>query len=241
MREARTTTYRRLSKWRPVCLTLLTIHILLFISPARAQNLPEYRLELGGGIGMVSYLGDFNGSILKNMQPMATVLAKYKFNPRMALAMNVSYGQVKGSSKDETTYYPNATDYSFKHGLADVGLRFEYNFWPFGTGMEYRGAQRLTPFIFIGAGLTLAKPDKTEAGINLPIGAGVKYKLADRVNMAVEWSMHFCSNDCLDGIDDPYGIKRSGLFKNTDGYSCLGLSLTYDLWAKCRTCHNDRD
>ena len=206
-----------------------------------AQTMPEYRLELGGGIGAVNYLGDFNSSLLKNMQPMATVLAKYKFNPRMALALNVSYGQLKGSSKDETTYYPDITDYSFKSSLVDAGLKFEYNFWPFGTGDEYRGAKRLTPYIFIGVGMTLAKPDKTETGLNLPIGAGVKYKVADRVNLAVEWSMHFCSSDLLDGVEDPYGIKSSGLFKNTDCYSHLGLSLTYDLWAKCRTCHNDRD
>ena len=45
----------------------------------------------------------------------------------------------------------------------------------------------------------------------------------------------------LDGVKDPYGIKSSGLFKNTDCYSQLRVSLTYDLWAKCKTCHNDRD
>ena len=35
---------------------------------------------------MVSYQGDFNGNIFKNPQPMATLLAKYKFDPRRALA-----------------------------------------------------------------------------------------------------------------------------------------------------------
>ena len=220
---------------------LSLIIMLALAAGVHAQTMPEYRMELGGGIGAVSYLGDFNSSLLKNMQPMISVLAKYRFNPRMALAFNVSYGQLKGSSKDEKTYYPDITDYSFKHGLVDTGLRFEYNFWPFGTGFEYRGAKRLTPYIFLGVGLTLAKPDKTEAGMNMPIGLGVKYKLADRVNMAVAWTMRFTTCDMLDGIADPYGIKSSGLFKNTDCYSHLGLSLTYDIWAKCRTCHNDRD
>jgi hypothetical protein len=77
--------------------------------------------------------------------------------------------------------------------------------------------------------------------MNLPIGLGLKYKVADRVNMAVEWSMHFSTSDLLDGVEDPYGIPSSGMFKNTDCYSRLGLSVTYDLWAKCRTCHNDRN
>lgn len=220
---------------------LFTIHCTLFTSHAMAQTEPEYRLELGGGVGLVSYQGDFNSNPLKNQQPMFSLLAKYRFNPRHSLAMNVSYGWLKGSADDATTYYPAMAGYSFKNSVVDVGLRAEYNFWPYGTGMEYRGAQRLTPYIYIGLGVSVAKPGKTELGLNLPLGGGVKYKVADRWNMALEWTMHITGNDLLDGVEDPYGIKRDGLFKNTDCYSHLRLSLTYDLWAKCKTCHNDRD
>ena len=216
--------------------------LLVFVTSVHAQTDPEYKLELGGGIGMASYQGDFNSSLVKNPQPMFTVLAKYRFDPRRALALNVSYGQLKGSSKDAKTYYPLTTDYDFKSNVADVGLRFEYNFWPFGTGFEYRGAKRLTPYVAIGLGMTIAKADgKSATGVNMPIGVGVKYKLGDRLNLAAEWAMHFTSSDELDGIKDPYGIASSGLFKNTDCYSHLRLTLSYDIWAKCRTCHNDRD
>ena len=210
-----------------------------------AQSAPEYRLEIGGGIGAVTYLGDFNSNLFKEIQPMGSLLAKYRFNPRMALALNASYGQLKGSSRNAKTFYPTITDYSFKSSLVDVGLRYEYNFWPFGTGMEYRGAKHLTPYIYIGLGMTIAKPDngeaKTAAAMNVPLGGGVKYKLADRLNLGVEWTIHFTSSDVLDGIKDPYGIQSSGMFKNTDCYSHLRVSLTYDLWARCRTCHNDKD
>lgn len=209
---------------------------------AEAQTDPEYRLEIGGGIGLVAYEGDFNGNLLKNQQPMVSLIGKYRFNPRTAIAMNVSYGQLKGSAKNVTTYYPNVDgDYQFKNGLLDVGVRYEFNFWPYGTGTEYRGARRLTPYIYIGMGMTFAKPDKTVVTMNLPIGAGMKYKVADRVNAALEWTMHFTESDRLDGVKDPYGIQSSGLFKNKDCYSHLRLSLSYDLWAKCKTCHNDRD
>lgn len=206
-----------------------------------AQEDPEYRAELGGGIGVVAYEGDFNGNLFKNMQPMMTLIGRYKFNPRMAIAMNVSYGKIKGSSKDVKTYYPTLVKEEFNHGLLDAGFKYEYNFWPFGTGKEYRGAKRLTPYIGIGVGVTFVKPEKTEVAMNLPIGAGVKYKVADRMNLALEWVMHITTSDMLDGVKDPYGIQSSGLFKNTDCYSHLQLSLTYDIWAKCRTCHNDRD
>ena len=216
--------------------------LLVLVASVHAQTDPEYKLELGGGIGMVSYQGDFNSSPFKNLQPMFTVLAKYRFDPRRALALNVSYGQLKGSSKDAKTYYPMTTVYDFKSNVADVGLRLEYNFWPFGTGFEYRGAKRLTPYVAIGLGMTIAKVEgKSATGVNMPIGVGVKYKLANRLNLAAEWAMHITTSDELDGIKDPYGIESSGLFKNTDCYSHLRLSLSYDLWAKCRTCHNDKD
>lgn len=216
--------------------------LLALVASAHAQTDPEYKLELGGGLGLVSYQGDFNGSLLKNQQPMFTLLGKYRFDPRRALALNVSYGQLKGSSKDAKTYYPLTTIYDFKSNVVDVGVRLEYNFWPFGTGFEYRGAKRLTPYVAIGLGMTIANADgKSATGVNMPIGVGVKYKMADRLNLAAEWAMHITTSDGLDGIKDPYGIESSGLFKNTDCYSHLRVSLTYDLWAKCRTCHNDRN
>lgn len=215
--------------------------LLLLASSVHAQTEPEYRLEIGGGVGMVSYQGDFNGNVFKNQQPMVTVLAKYRFDPRRALALNVSYGKLKGSSKDANTYFPLTTTYDFKSDVVDAGLRLEYNFWPYGTGFEYRGAKRLTPYIAIGLGMTIAKADKTIVGANLPVGVGVKYKVADRLNLAAEWAMHVTTSDGLDGVEDPYGIKSSGMFKNTDCYSHLRVSLSYDLWAKCRTCHNDKD
>ena len=221
---------------------LFTIHCSLFVSHAVAQTEPEYRLEVGGGIGMVSYEGDFNGNIFRNPQAAFSLLAKYRWNPRVALAMNISYMQLKGSAKDVKSYVPQQwQDYTFKRKVGDVGLRLEYNFWPYGTGMEYRGAQRLTPYIFLGLGATVFKTDKTQLAMNMPLGGGVKYKAADRVNVALEWAMHFTGTDRLDGVADPYGIKSSGLFKNTDCYSHLRLSVSYDLWAKCKTCHNDRD
>lgn len=216
--------------------------LLALVASTHAQTDPEYKLELGGGIGMVSYQGDFNSSPLKNLQPMFSLLAKYRFDPRRALALNVSYGQLKGSSKDAKTYFPLTTTYDFKSNVVDAGLRLEYNFWPYGTGFEYRGAKRLTPYVAIGLGMTIAKTDgKSATGVNLPIGVGVKYKMGDRLNLAAEWAMHITSTDDLDGIRDPYGIESSGLFKNTDCYSHLRVSLSYDLWAKCRTCHNDRN
>ena len=106
---------------------------------------------------------------------------------------------------------------------------------------EYRGARRLAPFLTFGLGLTYHSGENSGITMSLPIGAGVKYKIGQRLNLIAEWVMRFTPGDKIDGYSDPYGIKSSGLFKNTDCYSVLQLALTYDLWMKCKTCHNDRD
>ena len=207
---------------------------------AHAQEEPEYRMELGAGIGLVNYVGDFNSNLVKGMQPWATILAKYRLNPRMAVAMDIGTGKIKGESDNVSTWYPTER-YEFNHSLTEADLRFEYNFWAYGTGEEYRGARRLTPFITAGLGVTFFGGENSGATANLPIGAGIKYKLGQRLNLTVEWAMRITPSDKLDGRSDVYGIKSSGLFKNTDCYSVFLVALSYDLWAKCKTCNNDRD
>lgn len=222
---------------------LISLSFIIFylsFSRAAAQDDPEYRMEVGGGLGLMAYQGDLGGGLLKGMQPMVAATAKYKMNPRMAWSAQISTGKLKGTSKDVDTWYPVLHDSiaSFSNQLTDFTVRYEYNFWPYGTGKEYLGAKRLTPFMALGTGLAFTK--KTVAG-QLLLGMGVKYKVADRMNLTGEWIMHFTGSDKLDGVKDPYGIKSSGLFKNTDSYSTLQVTLTYDIWAKCKTCHNDRD
>ena len=207
---------------------------------ATAQDEPEYRMEVGAGAGLITYTGDFNGNILKGMQPWGTLVARYHLNPRMALAMNIGTGKIKGSTDDLETWSP-IERYEFDNQITEVDFRYEYNFWAYGTGQEYRGARRLVPFITFGLGLTHHSGDNSGITVNLPLGVGIKWKAANRLNLTVEWAMRFTPNDNLDGRKDIYGIKSSGLFKNTDCYSVLQVGLSYDLWAKCKTCNNDRD
>ena len=222
---------------------LLMLMVLLPAARMSAQDDPQYRMEIGAGVGMVSYEGDFNGNVLKNMQPMFSALWRYNFDPYKDLRLSATYGKLKGSSKDVDTYYPDyaTEEYSFNRNLLDVSLVFEYNFWPYGTGRAYRGAKRLTPYIYGGIGATSASGggSKSVFTANVPIGLGVKYKLNERMNLGLDWGIHFSLSDELDGVKDPYQVKSSGMFKNTDCYSMLQLTLTYSFKAKCRTCNKE--
>ena len=222
---------------------LLMLMVLLPAARMSAQDDPQYRMEIGAGVGTVSYEGDFNGNVLKNMQPMFPALWRYNFDPYKDLRLSATYGKLKGSSKDVDTYYPDyaTEEYSFNRNLLDVSLVFEDNFWPYGTGRDYRGAKRLTPYIYGGIGATSASGggSKSVFTANVPIGLGVKYKLNERMNLGLDWGIHFSLSDELDGVKDPYQVKSSGMFKNTDCYSMLQLTLTYSFKAKCRTCNKE--
>ena len=219
--------------------------MLLFValpSGAMAQGDPLYLMEAGGTLGLVTYLGDFNAGIFRRAQPMGGLVLRRVINPYMDLRLAAFTGKIKGSSQNNGTYYPAyaASPYHFNHRVVDVGVAYEYNFWPYGTGRDYRGAQPLTPYIMGGMGLTHVNGGaKNVTTANLFLGVGVKYKLAERLNLGLEWAMHFATSDKLDGVADPYTVRSVGMFKNKDGYSALSLSLTYSFMPKCRTCNKD--
>ena len=224
---------------RKATLLLLMLAAMLNMN---AQTDDEYLMEIGGGVGFLGYLGDYNNVLTRDLQPMATLLVRRNLNPYMGLRLAASFGKLKGDERDVKTVYPSTgvTPYSFSRTLTDVSLTYEYNFWPYGTGHDYYGAKRLTPFVFLGLGGTYAGGDGPSVfTANVPIGLGLKYKVGQRMNVGVEWAMHFSMSDKLDGRKDPYGITSSGMFKNTDCYSVLQLTLSYSFMPKCTTCNKD--
>lgn len=224
---------------RKATLLLLMLAAMLNMN---AQTDDEYLMEIGGGVGFLGYLGDYNNVLTRDLQPMATLLVRRNLNPYMGLRLAASFGKLKGNERDVKTIYPSTgvTPYSFSRTLTDVSLTYEYNFWPYGTGHDYYGAKRLTPFVFLGLGGTYAGGDGSSVfTANVPIGLGLKYKVGQRMNVGVEWAMHFSMSDKLDGRNDPYGITSSGMFKNTDCYSVLQLTLSYSFMPKCTTCNKD--
>ena len=50
--------------------SVISLLILFSSVPVLAQTDPEYKMEIGAGVGMMGYLGDFNSSLFKDLQPM---------------------------------------------------------------------------------------------------------------------------------------------------------------------------
>ncbi len=209
---------------------------------AAAQNDETvYRLELGGGVGMGLNLTDVDGKI----GLAAAAVARFPLNPRMAVKAQFSYSQIKGATDGIKNFYPidpsqpgsDRLHYEVSDGIYDLSALYELHFLPYGYVRDYKGYSRIVPYLQMGFGLTYGPAGKAFSA-NIPLGFGVKSKVAPRLNLGLDWLMHFSLSDKLDGLDAPLGIKSSG-FRNKDHYSTLTLTLTYDLNPRCPTCNRD--
>lgn len=234
--------------------TAVVMCCLLLGFAAHAEEELEYKMDMGVGMGGCFYLGDANSSPFANLSMMGGITARRLLNPRMAVKANLAIGHIHGSSSGTfipTDAYIQApeggipTTVNFSRNVLDIGAQFELSFWGFGTGVGYKGNSRITPYILAGAGVTIGMGGhaKTCAGMNIPVGVGVKYKLRPRVNIGFEWTMRFTTTDKLDAtgygtqLNDPYGVK-SAMFKNKDCYSFSMFFITYDMFPKYRKCNN---
>lgn len=228
---------------RGVLLFALTLGALLFAPHqtfAQQEEL-QYRLELGAGIGLSRNFTDVKDA----MGIAGALVARFPLNPRMAVKTQFTYHTMKGKTASIKEFYPANTgaagaerlQYSVNSGIYDLSALYELHFLPYGYQRDYRKHVRFVPYLQMGFGLTYGAAGKAFTA-NIPIGAGVKYKVAPRLNLGLDWMVHFSLSDKLDGLDAPLGIK-SEMFRNKDHYSALTLTLTYDLNPKCPTCNRD--
>lgn len=211
--------------------------IMLMIATLMAAQAQEYRFEVGGALGMSGYLGDANNAnLLKKPGYVAGGLFRYIINSRMALKANLLTAKISGNSANLANTYPDAQTYAFSSQLYDLGAQFEFNFLNYGIGSKYLKLKRISPYLTLGVGATLATGDGDAFTLNVPMGVGVKYKLSERLNIGLEFTMRKTFSDELDGLKDLNGIT-SGFAKNTDWYSFTMISITYEFSKRCRTCH----
>jgi hypothetical protein len=208
----------------------------------------EYKFEIGGMTGGSFYMGDVNKNTpFKGLNPALGGVFRYNANFRWAVKANLMWGQVSGSTAGLENVFPERAQASFSRNLFDLGGQMEFNFFPYSDKFAFANARRFTPYLLAGLGVTVAPGSKgTFAGLNLPIGIGVKYKIKHRINLGCEFSVRKLFGDDFDVTDDgnslldnPYQISGSPL-KNQDWYSFLLLSVTWDFGQRCSQCNNSR-
>lgn len=218
---------------------IITLSVAAGVPGAGAQEAP-YKFDIGAGLGTSGYLGDANQSnLFKHPGFAAQASFRYVANTRWAIRGVFSYATLSGNTADFTDVLPGGAQYDFKSTAYDLGARAEFNFFSYGIGETYKRLRRWSPYVGLGAGVTLAScgADGTYVAANIPMAVGVKYKVKERLNLGVEFCMTAVIGDNLDGkLKDLYTIESS-MFKNTDWFSTLTITLSYEFGKRCETCN----
>jgi len=227
----------------PVKVFLIML-ICLTCTTAVAQ---EYKYEIGGMAGLSMYMGDANQSaLLQGFNPAAGVVFRRNYNFRWALKTDLMMGRITGDTKNTENVFPNNGQASFSRSFFRLGGQVEFNFLPYSDKFAYLNTSKLAPYLLTGLGVTVAPgKNQTFASVNLPLGLGIKYKIRNRINLGVEYSVNKLFSDSFDApdkegfnLDNPYKIQ-SGSFKNKDWYNTLLFSVTWDFGPNDRKCTNE--
>ncbi len=218
-------------------LTILFVALLSCKASTMSAQEESYKFDFGAQVGMSGYIGDASSSIFSHPGIAGGLSFRYLPDVRWALRTVLNVTSLSGNTVDMDDYLPGGAQYSFKSTVADLGERLEFNFFSYGIGETYKRLRRWSPYLTVGFGFTFAScSGQTSFGVNIPMGVGVKYKIKERLNFGFEFLMTKVFSDKVDQLSDLYQIQSS-FIKNTDWYSNISVSLTYEFGKRCSTCH----
>lgn len=225
-------------------LRLFPLTFFLFCCSFLAAQDDGYFMELGLGGGGNFYMGDANARFYNNTNGMFSLIGRYNVNPRFALKADLAAAGISGNSENAYGVLPGE-GISFSRTVYDFGVQIEWGFCAY--GMEnWSDCHRLAPYGLLGLGMTFApKPASNDFAAIFPIGMGIRYKLSERVNVGLEWTMRFSTSDRLDvtrtdgtSLENPFMVKGKGI-KNKDSYSFTMLYVTFDVFKRPCNCNNE--
>lgn len=206
---------------------------------ARGQS-DSYRFDLGVKCGMSGYSGDLCSNFFQHPGLSIGVKGDYLFNSRYSVGTNVTVSTLSGKLAGGD-YMPQTAPRQFKSTVFGVDGRFNFNFMSYGkSDVAYRKLSNWTPYLTVGVGVIASHSGSaTSVSPTIPMGVGVKYRVAERLNLSAEFVIAKTFTDRLDNVDldDPMTID-SAFAKNTDWMSGLTIALSYEIGARCETCHH---
>lgn len=205
--------------------TCLYVGLQLSFSVYGQVNAPKY--QFGIGAGAFIYEGDLTPSAVgsyKTLKPTINFFVAKLFSPSFALRANIAFGKLKGDdAKYDHPDYRQQRNFNFTSPVFEISGIAEWNI----LARNYT-SHGFAPYLFAGVGYSFLKIRRDYSNLNveyfgseselvtglttdaqrslpkgllvLPVGAGVRYYLSDRVGISAETSYRIMSNDYLDGF-----------------------------------------
>ena len=204
-----------------------------------AQSAP-YKFDIGAQLGMSGYIGDANRANMYSHPGFTGELSmRWLPDTRWAVRGVLSKLGLSGNTAEMTEVLPGGAQYDFTSQVYSFDVRGEFNFFPYGIGETYKRLRRWSPYLAVGIGVCVSSSGgKTSAAPTVPLGIGLKFKVTQRLNLGLEFSMTKAFGDHVDGpeLSDLNQIKTA-FYKNTDWFSRLTVGISYEFGPRCETCH----
>ena len=213
---------------------VLAMFLVLAFSFLMPKSVSSQIMEVGATGSLPYYVGDLNpNKHFSDIQPSFGVVLRYYQNLRWAFRFQYSHYNLQMHPTDEIIdqmpVYGDETQFQFpiNQRMNDFALLAEFNFFDYWTGSK---KDYVTPYIFAGLSCFnyAAKENPTEIrgfDFSLPFGAGVKYGVAKRLGMTLEWRMNKTFNDDIDNVNDISDDFNFGY--DNDWIGTLELSIVY--------------
>ncbi len=214
--------------------TVLCGTVLAFSACAQYEYVQQG--EFGVTVGAAHYFGDLNTRAAVNRpKPAIGLFFRKQFNNYLGMRVSAHYAQVGYSDRYSKNLYQQRRNLSFNSNIWELAVHGDFNFFKFMPGNpDYL----FTPFVSLGLGVfsydpyalldgkkVFLRPLGTEGqnqaykgrkpyntmAVCIPIGAGVKYNLTDRLNISFEISHRLTTTDYLDDVSTTYaGADKFG-------------------------------
>ena len=196
---------------------LLIIALLTSLSLATNAQTKESPFAAGIWGGTTQYNGDLGQGIYNSDQATyghIGISTSWHITSRWDFSMNATYGQL-GYIENESKKFR--------------GEQYQWN-GHFRLNILSSDEHRLIPYLHGGVGLAYYNKYAIEPGTDVfvPFGAGLRFKVTDRINLQIQETFAYSDHDTRDGeVSD-----------NNDGFAMHSLGLTYS-FASSKDADND--
>ena len=211
----------------------LKVGIFLSLISFFSLNSNAQSIEFGLLFGASNYYGDLsNNTVMPSQTHLSgSVLGRYNIDERWAVKGFFGYGRISGADSLGSSAYRKARNLSFYSDVYEFSVQFELNLI---KNTAYK--RRLVPFIFAGIGVFNYNP-KTKihdsiielqplgtegqgttiynnlqkyalTTVCIPIGFGLKKRVAEHVTVGIEAGVRITFTDYLDDVSGIYADSR---------------------------------
>ncbi len=213
---------------------LIKLSCLLLLFPCISFSQTGW--EGGLQLGYANYVGDLTEPTFTFDEANLALGLNFKkqLNENLTGRLNVLIGKLSGNDAHYESLASRGN--SFEGTFTEITVMGEYELLGH-RRYDENGNFRSTfsPYVFLGAGITLLDPevtygdpdnadartDKPAAHFTIPVGAGLKKDINEKLYLSAEWGLRIVASDYLDGV------KESGDPNDNDAYFSGGISIGY--------------